>query len=163
MTNKQWWSVPLLILALVALGLAAKCNSNADIKAGARATAAASRELVKEIDAEVKSGEFDAATAASIEPTVIELADYADKVANDERDFNTLTATEQRQLVEDYLAFTTARADSIEAALHIKNGQSKAQLERIFQYIQRGLSVARVVEAALPPNSTPSPAPTPAQ
>lgn len=158
----------LMVLAIVLLCLNAKCNSDADIKSGARASATGAREFVKELDSEVQSGDLDSATAQSVKPAVNEIAEAADKVANDPRDFNALTNADRRHIVEDYLSYVTARADGVEAALHVKSGRSKAKLEKIFRDIQRGISIAQIFESALPPNeqpsnSTPSPSPTPSK
>jgi hypothetical protein len=150
----------MMVFAVVALSLNAKCNSDADIKAGARVSAQAAREFVKEVDSEVQSGDLDSATAESVKPAMNEIAAAADKVAEDQRDFNTLTSADKRHIVEDYLSYVTSRADGVEAALHIKSGQRKAKLEKIFGDIRHGISIAHIVESALPP---PTPQPSPAQ
>lgn len=142
----------LALLTLAGVAALASCSS-ADIKAGARAVQAGATELQREVNAEFNAGEISAADADLIRLGIVEVAAAAGRVATDPRDFDRLDSADKRQVVEQFIAATADAAERLDAqgALRIKSERGRRRFEKALRNIRRGLAVARVVEAALPP------------
>ena len=148
----------LALVGLLALACVQSACSNADIKQGARVASASAQGGIDEFASEVNAGELDPVDAQIVNNILAEVRDASDKIANDPRDFSKLTPAEKRQLVEDYISYLNERAERLnqEGVLHIKNDKSRAKFNSVTREIERALSIARVVEAALPPPATAS-------
>lgn len=172
----------LTLLALVGLSALAfittGCPKNADgtpkvkiqvtdaqIRGGARVVKTAADEYARKLDADVQRGTMEVADRDALKPIVEEVASLSHGVATDSRNFDTLTKAERRALIVDYIDALNRSAIRLNdvGALHIKNEKSRAAFNRVTGDIESGVSLARVVLAALPPEPAPTPTPTPAQ
>lgn len=151
------------LFALAAVAALAAC-SPAELKGGARVVRAAAQELKAELRAAVDAGELTAADAAVISPLLEETASRAGSYADDPRDFAKLTSAEKRRLVSDFIKDMTDSVERLEqqGVFRVKNERGRKKFEQVVRNIRRGISIARVVEAALPPPA-PSPSSQPAQ
>lgn len=123
------------------------------IRGGARVVKTAAEEFGRELKAEVESGELSAEADAALQPFLGEIVTLSTKVTDDQRNFDQLTQPERRQLLVDYVAAlndSAVRLDSA-GALHLKSEAARKKFATATSNIRRGLSLARVVLAALPP------------
>lgn len=153
----------LTLLALTsALILTTACPRNRDgtpavtgtqIKSGARVVQTAAEEFGKELSAEVRDGTLSAEANDAVQPVLGEVVALSGRLADDRRDFDQLTTAARRQLLTDYIAELNDSAVRLNeaGALHLKSEKARKRFDEVTDNIRRGLSLARVVLAALPP------------
>lgn len=153
----------ILVLALVGLCALVACSDSGIRKAG-RVTAAATQGAIDEFNAEAATGEIPVSDAQTINTILVEVRDASRKIADDPRDLSHLSTAEKRQLVVDYISYVNTRAERLqsEGLLRIKSDMGRRTFAKVTKEIARGVSIARVVEAALPSGEqTTTPAATP--
>lgn len=127
--------------------------TDAQIRTGARVTRAVAAGFKQELAADVQSGDLKQEAYDALAPIADEVFANADGVANDSRNFDSLTRGDRRRLIVDYAGKLNESAIRLNSAgaLHIKSAKAQAHFNTATRGIRQGLTLANVIIEALPP------------
>lgn len=143
----------LLVVVLLSLSLGSLACDKA--KTAGRVAEAAGSELVSIIAEESEAGRLSVNDADFLKDIAGEVSSIGGRLARDPRDYSKLSASQKRDLITSFISDLSAQATRLDSQglLRIKNPKTRERFEKITRDIKRGVSIARIVQAALQPTS----------